>query len=267
MRVFIFEDTHMEKQELIIFNESGEELWGELWIPLGLQKAPVIIMAHAFNGDRGESKKNNLFDFLRDRFVTQGIGVCQFDFSGCGQSSGKFIHTSITKRAQDLQSVIDAIKNRPDVDHERVGVLGLSMGSLATLAHGGAGIKTMILMSAFNDTHNTFQKMFTTEGRYDENGISYIACGKKKYEVNASFWHDLAKYSFKDIVKSIFVPILFIQAQDDALISPEEMNCLYESASGPKGIKIIQNTGHDFDGEAERIDLANEILEWLSEHL
>lgn len=257
----------MPSQELTIVNTSDETLSGELWIPVGQQKAKTLILAHALSGDRHESGENFLFDFLRDRLLESGIGVCQFDFSGCGKSEGDFRNTSITKRAQDLQAVIEIIRTRPDVLPDHVGVLGRSIGALACLARGAEGIKTMILLASFMRAFDVFQKLFQEEGVYAPEGISKLDRGSEVLEVGPALWKDAQKYSFTRIVQSLYIPLLFIQGAKDDLTPLSEVDPLYRQANEPKALKILPDAGHGFETEQTRYDLANIVLEWIGKYL
>ncbi|OGY78609.1 MAG: hypothetical protein A3B74_04475 [Candidatus Kerfeldbacteria bacterium RIFCSPHIGHO2_02_FULL_42_14] len=257
----------MQSQELTILNTYDEALAGELWLPLGQQKSKTLILAHAFSGDRHESGENFLFDFFRDRLLEEGIGVCQFDFSGCGKSEGNFRNTSITKRAQDLAAVIETIRSRPDVRSDHVGVLGRSIGALATLARGAEGIKTLILLATFTHAFEVFQKLFQNEGTYNPDGISTLKGGEKVLQVGPILWQDAEKYSFEQIVQSLYIPILFVQGAQDTLTPLSEVEPLYHQANEPKALKIIPKAGHGFETEQARSNLIEIILAWVGKYL
>jgi dipeptidyl aminopeptidase/acylaminoacyl peptidase len=60
-----------------------------------------------------------------------GYTVFTYDTRGCGRSSGEI--TFGAREQEDLVSVVDHLVPRPDVDAERIGALGFSMGGATTL--------------------------------------------------------------------------------------------------------------------------------------
>ena len=65
---------------------------------------PVVIYCHSHSGNRLEGL--NLVDLFCPNF-----GVCLFDFTGCGNSEGKYVTLGI-KEQDDLISVIDHLKQK-----------------------------------------------------------------------------------------------------------------------------------------------------------
>ena len=59
--------------------------------------------------------------------------MVRFDFYGSGESEGEFSEATFTSEVEDLGSMLDYVSERPDVDHGRIGVLGLSMGGAVSI--------------------------------------------------------------------------------------------------------------------------------------
>lgn len=103
---------------------------GDLWLPEGVSKPPVIIMAHGF----GAEKDWGLVPFA-EAFVKAGFAVYRFDYRGFGQSGGKPRGLVDGKEhVKDWSAAVDAIKARTDVDGKRLGVWGSSYSGGHVLA-------------------------------------------------------------------------------------------------------------------------------------
>ncbi|MGH6645569.1 alpha/beta hydrolase [Aquabacterium sp.] len=103
----------------------------ELWLPKGVSKPPVILMAHGF----GALKDWGLQPFA-ERFVKAGFAVVRFDYRGFGKSGG-LPRRVVNGPAQvkDWLSAIDAVRLRGDVDGSRIGLWGSSFsGGLVLVA-------------------------------------------------------------------------------------------------------------------------------------
>ena len=103
---------------------------GDLWLPEGVSKPPVIIMAHGF----GAEKDWGLVPFA-EAFVNAGFAVYRFDYRGFGLSGGKPRGLVDGKEhVKDWSAAVDAIKARSDVDGKRLGVWGSSYSGGHVLA-------------------------------------------------------------------------------------------------------------------------------------
>lgn len=95
---------------------------GELWLPAGAAKPPVIVMAHGFGGLKDWGLKP-----YAERFVKAGFAVLRFDYRGFGQSGGHPRRVVDGKaHVKDWSSAIDAMRQRQDVDGARLGIWGTS---------------------------------------------------------------------------------------------------------------------------------------------
>lgn len=107
----------------------------EMWLPLqnpGAPKPPVIIMAHGF----GALKDWGLLPYAL-RFVKNGFAVVRFDFRGFGKSGGEPRRVVNGKEhVKDWLSAIDAIRSRPEVDGQRLGLWGTSYSGGQVLVAG-----------------------------------------------------------------------------------------------------------------------------------
>lgn len=102
----------------------------DLWLPKGVSKPPVIVMAHGF----GALKSWGLPAFA-ERFVKAGFAVYLFDYRGFGRSGGQPRNVVDGKEhVKDWIAAVDAVRQRPDVDGQRVGLWGTSYSGGAVLA-------------------------------------------------------------------------------------------------------------------------------------
>ena len=95
---------------------------GELWLPAGVQRPPVIVMAHGFGATRDWGLKP-----FAERFVQAGFAVMRFDYRGFGKSGGQPRRVVDGKaHVKDWLSAIDAVKARADVNGQQLGIWGTS---------------------------------------------------------------------------------------------------------------------------------------------
>jgi pimeloyl-ACP methyl ester carboxylesterase len=98
---------------------------GELWLPAAnasSAKPAVIVMAHGFGG-----LKSWGLPAFAERFVQAGYAVMLFDYRGFGASGGQPRRVvDGEEHVKDWLSAVDAMKQNPAVDPNRIGIWGSS---------------------------------------------------------------------------------------------------------------------------------------------
>jgi alpha/beta superfamily hydrolase len=143
-------ETRLNKEIPISFkNERGKQLVGILHLP-GIQRPPLVIICHGFNGTKTEKK----FIELARALQKEGIATFRFDFEGCGDSEGKFEEMTIEKEASDLNSAFKAILKIGDLNSKRIALIGYSLGAVVVslfIKNFKVPVKTLIFWTqAFN---------------------------------------------------------------------------------------------------------------------
>jgi fermentation-respiration switch protein FrsA (DUF1100 family) len=113
----------LEYEEVMLKTEDGLTLRG--WYVPGTNGA-AIIAQHGY----GASRQGVLGDAAV--LSRQGYSVLMFDWRGHGESEGNLVTFGIYE-IRDVQAALDWIHRRPEVDPQRIGGLGESMGAVALL--------------------------------------------------------------------------------------------------------------------------------------
>ena len=88
----------------------------------GQSGRPCVVMAHGFGGTRD----SGLMAFA-EPFEAAGMDVVLFDYRGFGDSEGEPRQdVSVKKQRQDYHAAIDAARNLPGVDRDRIALWGTS---------------------------------------------------------------------------------------------------------------------------------------------
>lgn len=88
---------------------------------------PCLIYCHSQGGCRIEGQ------FLQEYCIENGIGLCLFDFAGCGKSTGEFV-TLGWKETDDLSQLIDILTR--DYAASQIALWGRSMGAVTSIMFG-----------------------------------------------------------------------------------------------------------------------------------
>ena len=116
--------------------DSGQPISG-WFIPAPSQAAlakpaPAIVIAHGWSSNRSSMLR------YADRLHAAGYALLLYDARGHGVSGEVKAASGITMR-DDLRSALTYISKRPEVDRNRIGVLGHSMGAFASVLALGGG--------------------------------------------------------------------------------------------------------------------------------
>jgi dipeptidyl aminopeptidase/acylaminoacyl peptidase len=120
--------------------------------------APAILHVH---GNAGNISSHQSFsDFL----TLRGFHVLIFDYRNYGRSDPG--HTRRPELVRDTRAVLDALLERPNVDPDRVGVLGVSLGAAFALEAAAADprVRAVATVSAFSSWQAVASDMLPVAG-------------------------------------------------------------------------------------------------------
>jgi len=100
---------------------------GTLHLP-GIKRPPFVITCHGLFS----SMESDKFTAIAKTFTNAGMAAFRFDFSGCGKSSGKIADTTVSKRIEELKSVVCFAKTHPSLG-KKFGIIGSSLGGFVSL--------------------------------------------------------------------------------------------------------------------------------------
>ena len=235
---------------------------------------PTILYNHAHGGNYALGKDELLVGRIElqetpyaEDLTERGYAALCFDTWGFGERQGRteseiFKHMLWSGQVMwgmmvnDSLRAIDYLVSRPDVDSERLGTLGLSMGS--TMAWWVAALDTRIKVCVDICCLTDFQALIDTRG-LDGHGIYYYVPGLLKHFTTAQ-------------INALITPRphLGLAGNFDPLTPPAgldridaELREAYEAAGAPDAWKLVRNeTGH-FETAAMRAEILSFLQHWL----
>jgi esterase/lipase len=237
------------------FNDhSGGEHEG--WLLLGLRGAPVIILCHGYETNRSDLL--SLGSILRDNHYNVYI----FNFHG---PKAKETRSNLGPRqASDLISAINTVTKQPDVNPNRVGVFGTSVGGYAALVASEMDPKIKAL--AVDTTYSTPDLMFDSQVDRLLGGSSGLFRVLTEAEFHLATMGS-EPYSMPDnLSKLAKVPKLFISGRDKPSLAAMT-EALYDQAPEPKRLLVMEHSGSDLASESEKREYENQILYFFQQKL
>lgn len=155
----------------VSIKSDGETLCGLLYLPSKIpseEKMPGIVTANALTG----VKEINLPQYA-ERFAEAGFVVVAFDYRYWGESSGKpRYHISPMEHRADIRNALTFLAEQPEVDPNRIGGWGISMGGghMLFLATWEPRFKAVVAVSTGIDTQKEGKLLTKKEAqaRYSE---------------------------------------------------------------------------------------------------
>ncbi len=239
---------------LSFLDRSGGEHEG--WLLLGLRGAPAIILCHGYDSNRADML--SLGTILRDNH----FNVYIFNFHG-PKAKERFSDLG-PRQASDLLAAIDMVTRQPDVNPNRVGVFGTSVGGFAALAAAEANPKVRAL--AVDSTYTTPESMFDSQVERLLGGSSGIFHFITTVEFHLICMRGGSKSIQSDLPKLANVPKLFISGRDEPQLA-EMTEQLYNGAPEPKQLLVMEHLGAGLTMEAEKREFENQTLNFFLKYL
>ena len=112
--------------------KANISLAGTLTLPEKEGNFPAVIL---ITGSGPQNRDEELlghkpFLIISDHLSKNGIGVLRFDDRGFGQSTGDFSTATSADFATDVESAIEYLKTRKEIDKSKIGLVGHSEGGL-----------------------------------------------------------------------------------------------------------------------------------------
>lgn len=90
------------------------------------RKPAVVILHGGGNSSRADSPP---YRFWGEYFASNGYVAVTYDKRGNGRSTGAWQSVGFSERAADVLALVSWLRERPDVDPERIGLLSVSQGT------------------------------------------------------------------------------------------------------------------------------------------
>lgn len=199
---------------------------GLLTIPKGIDKPlPVVILMHG----KGDRKTVDYIEYGNNQLYKAGYAVLRLDFYNHGDRiendydfsfTGKYRYWTreiISQTVFDLRRAVDFIESRNDLDQDRIGFFGISLGGITGTIF--CGVDKRVKVPVMVLTGGQMNLIF---------GEKALSSDTKNYLSIIEPMNFIEKISPR--------PLLMINAENDDIIHPMMTRLLYKKANKPKKI-------------------------------
>jgi uncharacterized protein len=225
----------------------------------GAGAAPSIVLCHGIWTGRRECLP------LALRFREAGYNVLCFDFRAHGGSDGRFTTVGLNE-TNDVIGAVHYLKHRPEVDPKRIGVIGFSMGAVATIQAAARcpDIAAVVADSAYASFLDAAKYSFHLVTRVPHFPMASMAMQWAKWMVHV----DARQLRPVDVIARITPrPILITHGVLDEIVPVRHAYTLFKAAEEPKELWIVPGAHHVGARDSDPDGYFTRVLNFLSQAL
>ncbi len=237
--------------ERVAIAYEGKHLYANLRKPREVAKAPVVVMCMGL-----DSAKEEMDDY-ENRFLKRGLATLAFD--GPGQGEAEYDFPICPEYEKPVKAVIDYLETRSDIDRDRIGIWGVSLGGYYAprAACFEKRVKACVALSG------AYQRSGSFEGRPI---INVEAFRVRSHSASLEEAGKVAlRMSLKGHAKNITCPIYIVAGTKDRLTSPDEARKLAAEVAGPCVLSVIEGGNHVVNNLWYRY--RDQTADWMAQQL
>jgi 2,6-dihydroxypseudooxynicotine hydrolase len=230
---------------------EGKHLAGIFRKPPGASRPPVVVMAMGLDSCKEE------MDGLEATFLARGMATLCFD--GPGQGEGEYDFAIRGDYEAAVTAVIDWLQTRRDVDLNRIGLWGVSLGGYYAprAAAFEKRIKACVSLSGPYDWSDCWDTMPNLTR------LAFKVRSKSTSDEEAK--RKAAALSLKGVASKITCPIYIVTGKLDRVIPWEHSGRLAREVKGPVELLIVEDGTHVVNNRPHRY--RPQTADWLAEQL
>ena len=223
-----------EAEEVSFRTDDGLTLAG-WFVPAGESQHPATVII--FNGNGGNRSSRVL---LARGLMDHGFGVLLFDYRGYGENEGTPSEQGLIA---DGQAAVRYLETRTDVNSDRLVYFGESLGAAVAVATAEYRLPAVLVL----------RSPFTS--------LPEVASVHFPFLPTAVLVQD--KYPNEATIRHLDVPTFVIAGSSDRTVPVEQSERVYQAASGPRKLVIIEGADHNDQRLSAGADLLDEVVDFI----
>lgn len=217
----------------------------------GREAAPTVIYVPGMDQSKEE------LDILQNRYVDRGINALAIDGPGQGEARLRGIaHDTQEVYQKAGRAAVDWLVERPEVDSDRIGVCGVSMGTYwsSRIAYEDQRISAL---GNYMGAWYSKQQIFNRANPFFKHRFMYMA----DIEDEAKFDEFARQMTLEGLDTEIDTPAFLAHGEYDELTPREQALRYFEALGGPKHLQLYENQNHSV-GMAST-EARNDMADWF----
>ncbi len=241
------------------------------------ETSPLIVMAHGHGGSRDEGGG---YRRVAASLAERGIASIRMDFPGCGDSTESFTENNVGNMLLDMQAARKFAASQDEIDDNRIGLLGFSMGARLTalLSEIDRSYKVMVLWApaVANGAERELDSLggpavyHALRETAQETGLAeYTTRWGAQLQLGYRWFTDLEETAPLVSLSKFTGPLLIIYGDKDEAVPPWIPEAAIEAAQSSSEIvrHVIEGAGHDLGFYSDQPAVAGEVVNATAEFL
>ena len=228
-------------------------------VPVGLGPFPGVVLVHGSGpADRDETVgANKTFKDLAEGLASRGIEVLRYDKRTFAYGSQLGDTISVEDEVMvDAVAAVASLRGRPEIDPQRVFVVGHSLGALLApeIATRSAPVAGIVLLAP---PGRPLWDLLLSQMRYlaappeqiaeTERKVAQVKAGTLGSErllgVPQGYWRDVSSRDGVGTAKKLGKPVLILRGDRDFQVLEEDIETWRKGLAGLKGVEIVTLPG------------------------
>ncbi|MAU01240.1 MAG: hypothetical protein CL608_29195 [Anaerolineaceae bacterium] len=225
--------------------------------PTDAVNGATLIYVHGFGGNRAA---------LLEQVAAMhevGYGALVLDLRNHGES-GDAVSTWGPAEARDVIAAYNYLLTRSEVDSDRIGLVGKSMGGAAAALAAAQlpDLAVLVLESTYSSFEENMPNILPSIARAPGFLAPYVF-----NRMNSVTVEPLDETLVADTVAGLNVPLLLIHGEQDRLVPTEQGRAIFAAANEPKQLYTVPGAGHLNIFTADPDTFTERMRTFLAEHL
>ncbi|MBU1327170.1 alpha/beta hydrolase [Patescibacteria group bacterium] len=256
---------------MFIINRFGEKLEALWRRPVGNGPFPVVLFVSGFGMDLHESKNSN--DEISNQLLNKGFATLQFSFAGCGRSEGNYTEMTLERQAKQVEDMLTWLRQRGDIDNQRIGIHATSMGVATVLLADFARCASLCFVAGVYNVNRSIHQVYEEERgvKIHHEGTTQLPRGSgATTPVGPVFWKSIAAFNVITLIQKLTLPVFLVHGDQDTKVSTSEVREVFDKIpSKEKRLKIFAGGDHGIIDvpRSMREEFLKEVVNWFRETL
>lgn len=251
----------MQTETVRFKGADGQTLAGRIDHPAGEGRGWAVF-AHCFTCSKQSFAAIRVSRALAER----GIGVLRFDFTGLGESDGKFEVTNFSSNVADLVAAAAWMETQ---GRSASLLAGHSLGGAAVIVAAGqiAQVKAVATINAPSDAEHVIRNFANRIDVIERDGETEVDLGGRPFRITRQFLEDVRSSHVTDALARLRLPMLFLHSPTDNVVGIENATGLFHAAKHPKSFVSLDGADHFLSNRDDSDFAASIISAWANRYM
>ncbi|MGZ5193374.1 MAG: alpha/beta hydrolase family protein [Kaistella sp.] len=245
------------EKNILIHNPETRDFLADAYCPEGAEKLPLVIFVHGYKG----YKDWGAWNLMAEKFAEAGFFFVKFNFSHNGTAVEKptefgdleaFGNNNFTKEMSDFDALLKYFAEHPQVDSEKIALLGHSRGGGISLikAYEDLRVKVLVTLAGVSNFNYRFPSGDRLEN-WKNSGVMYSENQRTHqqmphyYQFYEDFKQNEERFTIQYCAQHLEKPVLIIQGTDDEAVKDKEAFLLHEWCKNSE-LYLVEEANHTF---------------------